>query len=300
MRLGLCCKFSHEPIRFRTTTATSLLKLERDEALRKVSKICLDNADALQRAVSYCAERQIGAFRVNSQILPVKTHPQAGYDISELPDVREIQARFRAAGALARSHDIRLSFHPDQFVVLNSPKPEVVERAIADLEYHAEVAGWIGADVINIHGGGTYGDKPGALKRLSRNLALLSEQARQHITLENDDKSYSASDLLSFCRSEGIPFVYDVHHHRCLPDGKNVEDTTHEALETWNREPLFHISSPKDGWDGTKPSRHHDYVDIHDFPECWKTLEITVDVEAKAKELAILQLYHDVRGGKGA
>jgi UV DNA damage endonuclease len=298
MRLGLCCKFFHEPIRFRITTATSLLKLKRDEALRKVSRLCLDNADALQRAVSYCAEHHIGAFRVNSQILPVKTHPQAGYDISELPDAQEIQARFTAAGVLARSHDIRLSFHPDQFIVLSSPKAEVVERAIADLEYHAEVAGWIDADVINIHAGGTYGDKQGALKRLSRNLALLSEQARQRITLENDDKSYSPSDLLPFCRSEGIPFVYDVHHHRCLPDGKSVEDTTHAALDTWNREPLFHISSPKNGWEGPQPSRHHNYIDIRDFPECWKALEITVDVEAKAKELAVLQLYYDLKKEK--
>jgi UV DNA damage endonuclease len=199
---------------------------------------------------------------------------------------------------LARSHDIRLCFHPDQFIVLSSPKAEVVERAIADLEYHAEVAGWIDADVINIHAGGTYGDKQGALKRLSRNLALLSEQARQRITLENDDKSYSPSDLLPFCRSEGIPFVYDVHHHRCLPDGKSVEDTTHAALDTWNREPLFHISSPKNGWEGPQPSRHHNYIDIRDFPECWKALEITVDVEAKAKELAVLQLYYDLKKEK--
>jgi UV DNA damage endonuclease len=294
MRLGLCCKFFREQIRFRTTTATALLKLERDEALHKVSRICLDNADALQRAVSYCAEYHIGAFRVNSQILPVKTHPQTGYDISELPNAQEIQARFTAAGALARLRDIRLSFHPDQFIVLSSPKVEVVERAIADLEYHAEVADWIGADVINIHAGGAYGDKRSALKRLAGTLEQLSEPARQRITLENDDKSYSPSDLLPFCRSEGVPFVYDVHHHRCLPDGKSIEDTTQATLETWNREPLFHISSPKDGWDGQKPSRHHDYIDIRDFPECWKVLEITVDVEAKAKEIAVLQLLHDL------
>ena len=128
-----------------------------------------------------------------------------------------------------------------------------------------------------------------------RNLTLLSEQARQRITLENDDKSYSPSDLLPFCRSEGIPFVYDVHHHRCLPDGKTIEETTDMAMNTWNREPLFHLSSPIDGWDGPKPSRHHDYIDSRDFPGCWKALTITVDVEAKAKELAVLQLSHDLK-----
>ena len=296
IRLGLCCIFSQEPIKFRTTTATFLLKLDRDEALQKVSGLCLENAKALQRALSYCAEHHIGAFRVNSQILPVKTHPLAGYDISELPDARKIEKEFKEAGNFAQLHDIRLSFHPDQFVVLNSPRPEVVERAIADLEYQAEVANWIGADVINIHAGGAYGDKQRALKRLAHNLSLLSEDARTRITLENDDKSYSPSDLLPFCRSEGIPFVYDAHHHRCLPDGKDIEAVTHEAVKTWDREPLFHISSPKDGWDGSKPSRHHDYIDAQDFPECWENLDITVDVEAKAKELAVLQLSRDLRG----
>ena len=294
IRLGLCCKFSQEPIRFRTTTATALLKLDRDAALHKVSQLCLDNAKALQLALSYCAEHHIGAFRINSRILPVKTHPLAGYDMSQLPDAQDIQTGFIKAGEFARLHKIRLSFHPDQFVVLSSPRTEVVERAIADLEYHAEVANWIGADVINIHAGGAYGDKQGALKRLARSFVLLSEPARQRITLENDDKSYSPSDLLPFCRAEGIPFVYDAHHHRCLPDGKGVEKVTKEAVKTWNREPHFHISSPKDGWDGARPSRHHDYIHPRDFPECWKELDITVDVEAKAKELAVLQLSHDL------
>jgi UV DNA damage endonuclease len=172
-----------------------------------------------------------------------------------------------------------MSFHPDQFVILNSPKPKVIERAIADIEYHNQVAEWLGADVINIHAGGVYGNKPRALKRLSKSLDLLSDRARRKLALENDDKSYTPSDLLPFCRTESIPLVYDVHHHRCLPDGKTVEDVTENALATWNREPLFHLSSPIEGWEGPNPSRHHAYIDIRDFPDCWRDLDITVEGE---------------------
>jgi UV DNA damage endonuclease len=294
IRLGLCCKFLREPITFRTTTATSLLKLERQAALEKVSQICLENAIALQKALQYFADHHIGAFRLNSQILPVKTHPKAGYDIAELPDAQQILAQFRRSSEFARKHNVRLSFHPDQFVVLSSPNPDVVSRSVAELEYQAEVAAWIGADVINIHGGGVYGEKGEALKRFAKHLNLLSENTRQKLTVENDDKSYTPSNLLPLYQAEEIPLVYDVHHHRCLPDGKSVEEITEAAVNTWNREPVFHISSPLEGWDGPKPSRHHDYIDARDFPECWKDLDMTVEVEAKAKELAVLQLYHDL------
>ena len=110
------------------------------------------------------------------------------------------------------------------------------------------------------------------------------------MTVENDDKTYTPADLLPVCESEGIPLVYDVHHHRCNPDGLSVEQATRKALATWNREPMFHISSPIQGWKGPKPERHHDFIDVDDFPACWQKKKITVEVEAKAKEVAVLKL----------
>lgn len=99
-----------------------------------------------------------------------------------------------------------------------------------------------------------------------------------------------------------IPLVYDVHHHRCLPDGLSVAAATEQSLKTWDREPLFHISSPKDGWSGPNPRKHHDYIDIHDLPKEWLSMDITVEVEAKAKEPAIRKLIADlqrVQAGSG-
>jgi len=300
LRLGLCCQFSREPIKFRTTTATALLRLTKSERLERLAGLCRANAEALMASLVFCSRHGIGAFRINSQILPVKTHPGAGYGIRELPGATGIIEHFRECGQFARENDLRLSFHPDQFVVLNSPNPATVAHSIAELEYQAEVAGWVGADTINIHGGGGYGNKAAALEALRRNITRLPEPVRSRLTLENDDKVFTPSDLLPVCAGTGVPLVYDVHHHRCLPDGASVAETTRLARATWRRVPLFHISSPIEGWDGPDPRRHHDYIDFGDFPSEWVGIPLTVEVEAKAKELAVARLMADLKGAKPA
>ena len=127
-----------------------------------------------------------------------------------------------------------------------------------------------------------------ALRRFRENFVQLPERVQSRLTLENDDVSYTVDDLIPLCKDMHIPLVYDVHHHRCLPDGRSVEETTELTLKTWNREPLFHISSARDK---NHPQYHADYINVEDFPDCWNTNQtITVEIEAKAKELAIKNL----------
>ena len=294
-RLGLCCIFRDQPIKFPTTTATAIGKMKRPDALAKLSRLCMENAAALLAALKYCAENNIGCFRVHSRILPIKTHPICGYSVGDLPDGDEITQRFKECGKFIQQHKLRACFHPDQFVVLNSPRLDVVEKSVQELEYQGEVAEWIGADVINIHGGGAYGDKPKALADFVRNLDRLSARVRSRLTVENDDKIFTPADLLPICKATGIPLVYDVHHHRCNPDGLSVKQATKKSMATWNREPMFHLSSPIEGWDGKKPERHHDFIDVNDFPDCWRRKKITVEVEAKAKEVAVEKLRMELK-----
>ena len=140
IRLGLCCLFRDQPIKFVQTTATASGRMERAEALAKLSRLSLANADALLAALQFCVASGIGCFRINSQILPLKTHPQAGYAVDELPAADEIVRRYKKCGAFVRRHGLRTCFHPDQFVVLNSQRPAVVEASLRELEYQAEVA----------------------------------------------------------------------------------------------------------------------------------------------------------------
>jgi len=297
VRFGLCCIFRKQPIFFRQTTARYLEQFSRREQLDRLSSICLANVLSLQRALSFAAGNGIGAFRILSPLFPRYTHPKVGYRLEELPHADAIKKEMSAIRDYRNSHDIRLSFHPDQFNVLSSPRRQVVRNTLGELEYQGMLAEYVGAEVINIHAGGRYGSKTEALKRLAGNFRQLSETVRSRLTLENDDLSFTPADLLPVCRQLGIPFVYDIHHHRCLPDGMHEEKATEQCVAQWEalgREPYFHISSPKNGWQGGSPKAHADYINPEDFPPCWRGLTATIDVEAKAKELAVLQLKKEL------
>ena len=290
-RLGLCCQFLDTPIRFRTATHRYVGSLDRVAGRAYLTAIVRDNANALAQAVARCDALGIGAFRINSQVLPLATHPDSGYGLAELDADGSIAEAFRAAGDLARMLDVRLSFHPDQFVVLNSETPRVVASSLEEMAAQGAIADLVGADVITLHAGGSAGGQEASLDRLARSIDALAPAARARIALENDDRRFGPEALLPLCEGLGIPLVYDVHHHRCHPDGLDVVEATDRAAATWGgREPHFHISSPRAGWAGGDPRPHAEYVMLSDFPEAWQGRRLTIDVEAKAKERAVLAL----------
>jgi UV DNA damage endonuclease len=297
MRFGLCCLFKNEPVSFRTTTAKTLLPLHKDRQLQKLSELCLHNTRSLVQALETVQRLGIGAFRIMSPLFPRMTHPEVGYQLENLPAGAEIRQLLASVRQFSGQQGIRLSFHPDQFVVLSSPHPLVVTNSIRELVYQGELAEAVGAEVINIHAGGVYGDKSLALRRLSAVIPELPDSVKSRLTLENDDVSYTPRDLLPVCEQLSIPLVYDVHHHRCNPDGLTVEDATLLAADSWQRvgrEQYCHLSSPRAGWQGGDPKPHADYIDLADFPKCWFGREMTVDLEAKAKELAVVRLMTEM------
>ena len=297
IRLGLCCIFQEEPIRFRQTTASALQKLSREDQLNKLSSLCLANLTSLSEALEWVIAHGVGAFRVLSPMFPRITHPAVAYTLEELPDFAALNLQCDKIRARRQERDIRLSLHPDQFNVLSSPHSKVIQNTITELEYQGMLAEKIGADVINLHAGGVYGDKSAAITRLKENFERLSRRVQSRLSLENDDRSYTPADLLPVCTELGIPMVYDVHHHRCLADNLSIDEATLHCIESWKvsgREPYFHISSPRDGYDSRTPRPHADFIFAEDFPRQWLDIDMTVDVEAKAKELAVLKLKKDL------
>jgi UV DNA damage endonuclease len=288
IRWGLCCQFADDGVHFRQAThryVWSLGPLQRLDYLRSIARA---NAIALAHAVLRCRDLGIGAFRVNSQILPLITHPLSGYTLESVDTDGVITQSFERAGEVARALDVRLSFHPDQFVVLNSTRDDVVASSVRELDAQANLARIIGADTITLHVGGMTDGKSAALERLERNLGRLSGDARTRVALENDDRMFTVRDLHALCLRTSIPLVYDVHHHRCNPDGFDIATATSLAIETWNgREPWMHISSSRDT---SNPRPHAQFIDPDDFPSEWRDRSITVDVEAKAKDEAVVKL----------
>jgi UV DNA damage endonuclease len=298
LRLGLCCTFLDEDINFRTTTARYVMTLPPRARRPLLRELALHNAAAVGAAVRWCARNGVGAFRVQSGILPLATHPTAGVRLTPLDEDGAIRATLERARDAARAAGIRLSMHPDQFVVPGSPNPAAAASSVAELEHQAEVGQHLGVEQITIHGGGAQGGKPAALERLARGLDRLSPRARAPLVLENDDRVYTVEDLLPLCARGAIPLVYDVHHHRCNPDGLDVAAATRLAAATWGgREPWAHISSPAAGWKGGDPRPHADAIAPRDVPREWLALRgaLTVDVEAKAKERAVVRLARWMR-----
>lgn len=292
--LGHVCLFVGEP-GYRTTTVRYAKGLNQDDRETKIIDLINSNLDQLDNYIELCKQHGIRSHRVTSGLFPLATHDDFGYDMTNLPAY--VPDRLRYIGNKAKEYGIRLSFHPGHHCVLNSPNKEVVDRTVRELVYHEELARCLGADIINIHGGGGYGDKEQALNRLIENTNKLPPSIKRKLTFENDEKVFTFADLYKVHCKTGISIVYDVHHQRCnTEDTTSIQESTDLALSTWDRNPLFHLSSPAGGWESNNTCTHSDYIDVEDFPVEWVKSEksFTVDVEAKHKELAIDKLRKDL------
>ena len=305
LRLGLCCTFADQPVHFRTTTAAHLATLSRETARAKLGDILACNAASMDRAIRFCGAVGVRAFRASSRLLPLRTHPEVGYDPADLPGGKAAVTAFRDAGKRAEELGVRTLLHPEQITVLSAHDPAVVANAVGELVHQAEMADWLRADTLTIHAGGGYGDKPAALARFADNVRALPSEVRDRLAVENDDRVFTPADLLPVCEALRLPLVYDAHHHRVLPDGLSEQDATRGAVAAWatcdrpagvTREPVFHLSSPKEGWAGPKPHRHAEFIAPADWPAVWDDLWLTVEVEAKAKERAVAALAVELAG----
>lgn len=290
------------PVRFRAATHAYVSRLTDLERRQYLAAIAVENAAALVDVLRYCRELAIGAFRIPSGLFPLATHPVSGYGLEALANADDVRAHLIAARDCAAAAGIRLSFHPDQFIVLNSVHETVVASSVAELEWQAELAEVVGADVICLHGGSTFGGADEAIGRLLAGIDRLTPRTRTRLALENDDRCFSAIELLPACLAADVPLVLDAHHHRVLDGGLSIDDATDWALATWGeREPHFHVSSPRAGWGSEDPRPHADYIEPDDVPAYWIALgdRLTVDVEAKAKERAILAIRRQIERRAG-
>ena len=306
-RLGLCCTFSAQPdFRFRTTTIAHLSRLLAADptgagARRFYETLVRENLVTLERVLVWCASQGIHAFRIGSDLWPRATHPLVtGWVESLMADegIRDSLSRIRL---FAHAADIRLSEHPDQFLVGNSLREDVVLGTIAELEWRARLGETLGVDVLCLHVGSGAPDRESALARWEGTLARLSPAVLARLAFENDDRVFTPEDILPWSMAWGIPLIYDAHHHRVNPDGLSEEEATELAIASWGaREPYFHLSSPRAGWENGDARPHHHAIDVEDWPTVWTELlhagvRFTVDIEAKGKEEAVIALQGALR-----
>ena len=202
----------------------------------------------LHEIFGYLIKHKIRMYRMSSDIAPYATHP----DMPQFHGmIRESAADLAALGKAARDADIRLSFHPSQYVILNSPDPKLTAKSVADLVAQAEMLDLmeLGPEAcLVIHVGGAYGDRFASCRRWSATFPTLPEPVRRRLVLENDDIRFSAGDVLSIHEETGVRLIFDHQHYWCMnPERLSLRETVAKFLASWPADvrPKIHYSSPR-------------------------------------------------------
>jgi UV damage endonuclease UvdE len=248
-----------------TTTVAWLNRQSRTVAEQKLWDIMKDNIEATTKLV-----RKVGTFnehlrmvRLSSDILPVYTHPEWSYFYRQQDVIRYMERYFATIGEVARANNVRVSCHPGQFVVLASDDPSIVENSIAEFEYHADMIRMMGYGKqfqdfkCNVHISGRLG--PDGIRAA---YTRLSPEARNTITIENEENSWGIDDCLQL--ADLCPIVLDIHHHFCR-EGEYIEITdprVQMVIDSWRGvRPVLHYSQSREEYlagysRNERPSRH--------------------------------------------
>lgn len=282
-----------------TVTYANYLKQSNEEQkLNKLKQVTLSNLDDLYKILNYNVKNKFHFYRITSQLVPLATHPEV-----KSWDYRRIFKKdFERIGLYIKKNNMRVDTHPDEFNVLNSLREDVVESTKRNLWFHANFFEDIDYELgkMVLHIGSAQGGKEEARKRFIDNFKDFPKEITSRLILENDDKTFTAREVLGICNELEAPMVFDVHHHICNNEGETVEDLIDEIFNTWKREELptkFHFSSPKEG---ERDRKHSDYInplDFINFLELCKPLNKDFDVmlEAKMKDLALIKLVEDIK-----
>ena len=249
------------------------------------------NLACLRRLLEWNVAHGLLFFRMGSGIVPFGSH-----EINVFPWQTHFAAAFRALGDYIRATGLRVSFHPDQFVVLNSPSPDIVRRSMAELVYQGSMLDLMGLDgtaKLQIHVGGLYGDRELAIGRFAAVHATLPAAVRARVVVENDDRLFPLRDCLRLHALTGVPILFDNFHHECLNHGEPMRAALRLAAATWHplRDgvPMMDYSSQAEG--ARKGKHTDDLVDeqFRGFLAELHGLDMDLMLEIKNKEISALR-----------
>ncbi|WP_010096370.1 UV DNA damage repair endonuclease UvsE [Ornithinibacillus scapharcae] len=287
-----------------TMTFAQFQKLtDREAAIRKLERIALSNLYNTLRLLRHNVASEIHFYRLTSKLIPLANHEA----IPEWDYIKPLRGSLKEIGEFINEHGLRVDFHPDHFVLLNSTKKEVFKNSLLTLRMHYLILKGMRIDPTHrcvMHVGGNYKDTEKSLEQFVEAWMDVPSGIQKMIMLENDDTSFTLEDTLYLCQKLGIPLVFDYHHHLAYHRDLNWIQYWESIVQTWKDSPLpikMHISSPK----SEKEYRHHsDFVDGDMFFDFLNEINGTVPqidcmIEAKQKDTALFQLMEEVkdRGG---
>lgn len=268
-----------------TSNKTFRLSSYSEERLKETIE---ENLDCLDKIIEWNYNNEIKFFRIGSGLIPFASHEICKFNWQSF-----YEEEFKKIGGKIKNYGIRVSMHPDQFVVLNSLNEKIVEKSIREIEYHCDVLDLLGVKgegKITLHVGGMYGNKQEAMERFISNYNKLSKRIRERIVVENDDKMYTIEDCLYINERCGIPVVFDWFHHQCNPVKKiNYE----RIIKTWKEKdgnPIFHYS---DQLEGGRKGSHSLTINVKEYKKFKKEIEkynVDLMLEVKDKEISVLKI----------
>ncbi|GHH99662.1 UV DNA damage repair endonuclease UvsE [Neobacillus kokaensis] len=284
----------------KTMTFAQFQKIDdREAAIRKLERIALTNLEHTLRLLRHNAASDIHFYRLTSRLIPLANHEE----LLDWNYLKPLKGLLREIGDFAKTHNIRVDFHPDHFVLINSMQEHILKNSIQTLKLHYLLLKAMGINPVHrcvMHVGGNYKETEKSLERFVDNWMDVPRPIQKMIMLENDDTSFTLEDTLYLCEKLEIPLVFDYHHHLAHHQNPNWEDSWDRVIQTWRHSPLpikMHISSPK----SDKEFRHHaDYVNSEMFFDFLRVIKGSVElidcmIEAKRKDEALFHLMDEIK-----
>lgn len=295
IRIGYPCINNSIP---RTSPSTFRLASYSENKLVQTVK---GNLFHLGQILRYNVKNNLLFFRISSDLIPFASHPICKLDWCSL-----FQSELEQIGDYIKQYEIRISMHPDQFVILNSPNDVILKNSINELTYHCKILDTMRLDAtakVQIHVGGAYGNKVKAIDRFVNaynNDSLIDDVIKRRLVIENDDRLFNIMDCLSINKHTGIPIVFDCFHHELYCNGEPLKVALCGALLTWNKDidgpPMVDYSSSnnkagrKDG--KSRKGKHAETINailFKKFLEETGGLDFDIMLEVKDKEKSALR-----------
>jgi UV DNA damage endonuclease len=222
-----------------------------------------NNLDCLQTMLQFNVNHHLLFFRITSDLIPFASHPICTFDWKAY-----FSKTFSEIGKFVKKHKIRISMHPDQFIVLNSTKSDVIKRSIDELVYHADVLDAMGlpiSDKIQLHIGGVYDDKEKSMNRFISVYDQLDLKIQQRLVIENDDSRYSVSDCFTLSDRTNVPVLFDVFHHKLFNNNESIKDAIIKCTSTWKPSDGIMMLDYSQQEPGRRQGKHAEALDLDQF-----------------------------------
>lgn len=266
--------------------------IQKNATPEKLREVIQYNLQSLESMIDYNITHNIKLYRISSDLIPFGSSP-----VNELDWQTQFAEEFQRIGRKIKESGMRVSFHPGQYTVLNSPNEDVVERAIEDLRYHTAVLDCLETDAshkIILHVGGVYNDKEAAMARFLTNYERLDDAIKSRLIIENDDRLYTVGDVLQLSAAAGIPVVYDNLHNAINPTDPSKGDAywIDRVAQTWQPQDgrqKIHYSQQAPA---KRPGAHTQTIYLDPFLDFYHSLtdqEIDIMLEVKDKNLSAVK-----------